>query len=263
MYRAVALPIIVYGAAFWHDKAMHTLVLRNLLAAQRSLLLAITGACRTSSTSSMQILSGELPMDLAVVQAGLIGLVRRNYSTKWNEYEFNRREETEQDYMTQEAERIKNEITKEWQRRWDADEHGRWTHKMIPNVTFARDHQWFNPGRRQIYMLTGYGPMNGTLYRRGAVLDPGCIFCDEEETAEHMLLHCKEYEEERRESGLQLQDGEDMQRIIRDERGFYRFQGLTNMILEKRNSYLKMLDSEDPPPRGRDGQRRGLEDPGG
>lgn len=68
MYNAVVIPIVTYGAAFWYDKVGHTLVKQNLIATQRALLLIITKACRTTSTSALQVISRLMPLDLAIVQ---------------------------------------------------------------------------------------------------------------------------------------------------------------------------------------------------
>jgi len=78
LYNSVVLPIITYGAAGWYDKTEHSLVTRNLSAAQRAILLVLTRACRTCATASLQVISGKPPLDLEITRRGIIAKLKRN-----------------------------------------------------------------------------------------------------------------------------------------------------------------------------------------
>lgn len=77
MYNAIIVPIVTYGAFEWFNKSGHSLVKRHLLAAQRTVLLVLIKACRTTTTVAMQIISGSRLFKLEVVSRGIIGRIRR------------------------------------------------------------------------------------------------------------------------------------------------------------------------------------------
>lgn len=244
LYGAVAIPIATYGAIMWYDKTQNAHVKRNLLAMQRSLLLVVTRACRTTSTSAMQIVSGQMPLDLRIIQRGIISRVKRNRNTSWGRYVYNCNDIEEDTHMEEETNKIMDEAERKWQETWTQEEHGRQTHSFIPDVVFAQKNRWFNPGRWCTYAITGYGPINSTLFKRGAVEDSKCTFCDEEETVEHMIYGCPGYEEERR-GNIQLcmEERRGLNQLIGSKEAFESFSLYVNKMFEKRKTYLETLDS--------------------
>lgn len=60
----------------------HTMVMRNLLATQRALLILLTRACRTTITVSMMT-ADKLPIDLQIIEKGLISKIKRNLEVNW------------------------------------------------------------------------------------------------------------------------------------------------------------------------------------
>ena len=49
-----------------------------------------------------------------------------------------------------------------------------------------------------IYLITGYGPINSTLHKRGISDTNSCPICGEnEETANHIIFDCAEYQSHR------------------------------------------------------------------
>lgn len=243
MYNAVVIPIVTYGAAFWFDKVGHTLVKRNLIATQRALLLMITKACRTTSTSALQVISGLMPMDLAIVQQGLINNVKRNVDLEWNNYKYRSKENKEDIDLEKEQMLIRREIEKEWQKRWKEDEHGRQTYEFIQRVDYVQKHKWFNPGRNCTYILTGYGPIKSTLFKRGATNDSKCDFCEKEETVTHMLFECENYKEIREEFPLLISEKKDLKTLINSKENYEKFTQYINKMFEKRKTYLETLES--------------------
>jgi len=77
LYKAVAQPIITYGAVGWFDKVGHSLIQRHLMAMQRALLLALTKPYRTTSTLTLQVLHGKIPLDLEIVCRGILAKMKR------------------------------------------------------------------------------------------------------------------------------------------------------------------------------------------
>lgn len=92
------------------------MVRRHVLAAQKALLLILTKACRTISTSAMQVISGILLLDLEIIRQGLVNKIKRNLNVSWNNYNFEKKEPIN---MEEEIELIKKEIHTKWQKKMD------------------------------------------------------------------------------------------------------------------------------------------------
>ena len=91
LYGAVALPIVRYSSLLWYDGANKTLVKRHLLALQRALLLLISRACRTTSTTVMQTTVGVKPMNIEIIEEALLKRAKRILTTTWDSYEYRER----------------------------------------------------------------------------------------------------------------------------------------------------------------------------
>lgn len=230
LYNAVMIPIVTYGAIGWFDKVTHSIVKRHLLAAQRSVLLLLTRACRTASTVSLQVVSGKPPIDLEIAQKGAISRVKRNMTTEWRTYQFRPREEGAVD-LKLEAGKLERAMSQEWQVRWDGETRGRNTYSFIKDVSFVRERSWFRPCRETIYVLTGYGPINSTLFKRGITEDCGCAACGEEETVDHMIFDCTLYRG-LRDDQLEL-DRSEKSKLIDTEPSYKKFNSYTRSIFEK------------------------------
>lgn len=138
---------------------------------------------------------------------------------------------------------IKREIQKEWQRRWKEDKHGKQTYEFIQQVDYVQEHKWFNPGRNCTYILSGYGPIKSTLFKRGAGIDSKCDFCGKEETVTHMLFECENYKKEREEVPLLISEKRDLKTLINSKENFEKFTNHVNKMFKKRKNYLEALES--------------------
>lgn len=229
------MPIATYGAVLWFGRTSHTIVRKQLLAMQRAFLLIISKACRTTSTSAMQVISGIMPLDLEIVRQGLISSVKHNTTTNWNNYNFAPKEDINDIKLDEEITLINREMKIEWQERWDKDTHGRMTYNFIKTIDFAQN-KWFTPSRACTYIITGYGSINSTLFGRGAITDGKCVHCKKEETVRHMLFECDLYKESR--YPYLNQGQEDFGKLIKEEEHYRELETFVNNILEDRKSYL-------------------------
>lgn len=140
--------------------------------------------------------------------------------------------------MEAEANKIRNEMERKWQETWTQDERGRQTHGFIPDVDFVQKNRWFNLERLCTYIITGYGPINSTLFKRGAVEDSKFTFCDEEETVEHMIFECPGYEEERRgNTQLCMERRRGLNELIGSKEAFESFSRYINEMFGRRKTY--------------------------
>ena len=87
---------------------------------------------------------------------------------------------------------------KSWQRKWNEDNTGRYTHNLIPDVgtevTFPQQH---DKSISYCQMLLHDTMLNDDSYRSGTSVTPLCECGLERETVDHFLLRCNEYDEAR------------------------------------------------------------------
>lgn len=118
--------------------------------------------------------------------------------------------------MERKIEKVEVWILNKWQSKWNLDTHGRETYKYIKNVGFTGDRRWFRPPRSQVYILTGYGSINSSLYKRGSIGSPLCPLCGQkDETTEHIIFECVMYEKYRYEA--LMTNKENWERLIETE----------------------------------------------
>lgn len=85
----------------------------------------------------------------------------------------------------------------DWQREWDAAKYGRWTHRLLLSLEtwlkYAPDMDYYTS-----QIMTGHGCFAAFKYRIGKADTPACwLGCTEEDTAEHHLVKCVRWQEER------------------------------------------------------------------
>ncbi|EDW44956.1 GM11157 [Drosophila sechellia] len=79
---------------------------------------------------------------------------------------------------------------------WQESHRGRWTYKLIPELTEWADCEHKTVDYHMTQFLTDHGCFRGCLFR--FVDTAQCLYCtDAVETAEHFLLHCSRFVEER------------------------------------------------------------------
>lgn len=115
--------------------------------------------------------------------------------------------------------------------------HGRHIYNFIKSVNFVKANIWFKPNRWCVYILTEYGSIRSSLYRRNAESTNKCPICKVvEETVEHILLNCPGYEELRY-LGLQKYNTA-AEALIETEDQFIKLQNFAKNLFEIRRTYL-------------------------
>lgn len=148
---------------------------------QRISALRVISAYRTVSTSAALVLAGIPPVDLLVVEREEIW---RKTKTKLQ---------------------ARESLMRTWQDRWERDERGRWTYKLIPNIQkwMERKH-----GRIHYYMtqiMTGHGSFNSYLHRFKIKESDNCENCGAgDDSAEHNLFQCPRWDRLRQDLNLKL-----------------------------------------------------------
>lgn len=94
---------------------------------------------------------------------------------------------------------VRTDSLSKWQQEWDNAGNGRWTHRLIPNVS-----EWVNRKHGEVnfhltQFLSGHGCFRKYLHRFGHAPSPLCPECgNEEETPEHVVFECPRFDEARR-----------------------------------------------------------------
>ena len=180
----VTTSILLYGAPVWRQALDTSSYLRLMEPVHRRSALRITSAYRTTSGEAAHVLAGIPPIKLLAEERVLM----RNRANQ-------RREQQD---STETEREIKELIISKWQEEWDMTTKGRWTHRLIPLIRpwFTRAHGEVNYHLTQV--LSGHGGFREYLHRVGVTPTPDCHSCPgEAETAEHVLLKCNRFKNER------------------------------------------------------------------
>ena len=229
LLSSVVISVILYGAPIWADALSSNESYG--ITCQRACRLAALRVARAYSTVSsiaLSVITGIPPIDLIAAERA-----RR--------YREGERSAESDDNLEQSHIRWSQRTNKEWQRRWESTDKGRWTHRIIPEVGdwTSRKHGLVSFHLTQI--LTGHGCFRSYLKRIGVYQTadcPACPGCDED--VNHVLFHCPRFEEERErfqatwESPL---SPEGIGRCLLDSQGGWdAVTGLATSIVEKLSS---------------------------
>jgi hypothetical protein len=178
IYRAVFLPRITYAAEIWSKGVLTAKAIKLLGSKQRRALLSLTGAYRTTSTDALQVVAGQMPLDLEI---------------RWHVVRTNRKAgRISEEEMRDQWDRLLDV----WQDRWDVSEKGRWTHSMIPDIR-RRLELPLEVDHYVCQFLTGHGDFNAKLTSFALRGTGGCRCGTEDETVDHVLYRCPALSAER------------------------------------------------------------------
>ncbi|CAB0044051.1 unnamed protein product, partial [Trichogramma brassicae] len=110
----------------------------------------------------------------------------------------------------------RSETLRKWQDRWDRALKGRWTHRLIPNIT-----EWVGRGLGEVnyyltQLLSGHGYFKSLSQRYDNDLSALCPACPTTiEDAEHVFFRCPQFYEERERLQQVLQEGIKPENIVR------------------------------------------------
>lgn len=178
VYRAVFLPRVTYASEVWRAGLGTKRAVALLGSRQRRALLSITGAYRTTSTVALQMVAGQLPLDLEVRK----NIIRKDLKAGL--------------VSAEEAGGQIESLLDIWQDRWDSSDKGRWTYSFMPKVRerliipLVLDHY-------VTQFLTGHGDFNAKLEGFRLRATGECRCGAGPETVDHVLFECCELSESR------------------------------------------------------------------
>jgi len=169
---------LLYGAEIWAER-MTTKCYRDQLASvQRLSALRVASSFRTVSGPAVQVIASTIPIDLLARE-------RRTLFLQKMEGTVNRPQE-------------RRHTVALWQERWNGESRGRWTARLIKDLTQWTERKHGEVGYYLTQFLTGHGYFMSYLQKIGKVPSPTCLYCPGEvDDAEHTFFHCSKWELQR------------------------------------------------------------------
>ncbi|XP_015438039.1 PREDICTED: retrovirus-related Pol polyprotein from type-1 retrotransposable element R1 [Dufourea novaeangliae] len=190
LYYRVVESVIMYGAPVWHGALEIEWNKRKVHKAQKTILIRIVRAYRTTAHATLCVLAGQPPWNLLAAER------YRSYARIENIKKDNR-SSTSKDQIKKEEKKKTMEL---WQKEWSTSAHREWTRRLIPRIE-----DWVEWGPQILdYHLTqclgGHGCFADYLNRMQKIDSPRCWFCEEPiDDANHTLFRCREWTTEREE----------------------------------------------------------------
>lgn len=163
---------LLYAAPVWYNALNRKCIKRKFTSIQRGILIRVISSYRTISAEAAGVISGVPPLDLMA-------------------------QERQQKYNGINGKEARERLETIWQTRWTNGVHGRWTHKLIPNIK-----NWINRPHGEVdYFLTqalsGHGCFREFLYKRRRAETNNCQYCGDTDDVEHTLFNCTKWTNER------------------------------------------------------------------
>lgn len=178
---SVAHSIMLYGAEVWASALRVDTHRRKLASVQRRAALRVACAYRTVSEAAVLVVAGIIPIDILATER------KRVF------------EDSSGDDRAAIRSRERTRSLQQWQERWRSASTGRWTARLIREVTpwSGRKH-----GEVTFYLtqfLTGHGHFNAYLFKLRRKGSPHCDYCtNEEDDVAHTFFRCGRWETQRR-----------------------------------------------------------------
>lgn len=173
LLASVTTSILRYGSPAWFPAIRTRRNKTCLNSTFRLISMRVASAYRTISLEAVCVISGMIPIVLLL-------------------------EEDQECYRNRDTRgvrrRMRTDTMQKWQEEWDNEVNGRWTYRLIPNVS-----TWMNRKHGEVnfhltQFLSGHGCYRKYLYRFGHAGSPFCPECtDVEETPEHVVFECPRF----------------------------------------------------------------------
>lgn len=183
LLSSVVTSVLLYAAPIWSEAATVSSYVRRMTSVYRRSALRVARAFRTVSYDAVCIISEMMPIHLMAEERAEI------YRRRCAQPAVDRRT------IAEESRTVSME---RWQRLWDSSFKGRWTHRLIPNISGWTTRQQGEVDYYLTQLLTGHGAFKAYRYRFKLEEEPTCPDCQPaREDAEHVFFHCTRFSEER------------------------------------------------------------------
>lgn len=178
IYEGVFVPIMTYGSRVWAHRSEKCFIKRSLRSTQRTVLMGVTGAYRTTSFSAIVVAAGKIPIDLLVQEGPML----------W---------ESKKGRIQISKEEIRRRTLLKWQEEWDQSTTGRLTYTLLPSIEERLGLTWLQPNHTTMQYLTGHGAFCSYLNRFGHLEEPTCPCGEAVDGPDHVTFECIDLEDER------------------------------------------------------------------
>lgn len=173
LLASVSSAVLRYGGPAWIGALVTKRNRMKLNSMYRLIAVRVASAYRTISSEAVCVIAGMIPIGITLA-------------------------EDEECYQRRETSGVRKIVRVEsmakWQQEWDSAENGRWTYRLIPNLS-----TWVNRKHGEVtffltQFLSGHGCFRQYLHRFGHAATPVCPECEDvEETAEHVVFQCPRF----------------------------------------------------------------------
>ena len=189
---------LLYAAPVWAGSLEKQTIRCKYDQVQRRMALRVASAYRTVSSCAVLVLASIPPIDLLAIERKMTFLALKEA------------QRVDGNLPPKKVETIKAEsrswLLEEWQRRWDADVKGRWTHRLITNIQKWVGRRFGEVSYHLSQALTGHGGFNKYLCDFRIVDSSACNICHADiDDAKHTLFECKAWDTERENCNVNLQ----------------------------------------------------------
>lgn len=168
--------MLLYAAPVW-TRVLREADWAKLRSAQRSALLVVTQAYRTTSTDALTVIAGRPPIDLKAKAVCAAWELANGYQPC---------------VPVQSKEEVDAWLIEEWQRRWDSTPKGRHTYRLLNSIKDRLAMKHLTADHYTSQFLTGHGDFSAKLHSLGLKDSPLCE-CGMPETVDHVALECERY----------------------------------------------------------------------
>lgn len=151
--------VLLYGAEIWAQSLDKEMYRKRLTQVQRRGALRVASAYRTVSDSAILVIAGCIPIHLLAKERKSIFLRKAEAGRKKARLEERAR------------------TIESWQTTWERDTKGRWTAKLIQQVSPWIERRHGEVGYYITQLLSGHGYFRQYLHRMGKVSSPECLYC--------------------------------------------------------------------------------------
>lgn len=222
LYIGALEPMVLYGCEMWGQRMKGRGEKSKLMSLQRKLLLGVVKGYNTISHEAVRVIAGIIPLDLMV------------------EERIERRADKEAGMNPKESKRRRREETlARWQRRWETNTKGRETFEYVPDVRQRKKIKW-ETDHYTTQFVSGHGNFKAKLRSFNLVESERCDHCGVPETAQHVLMECQFYEEERTELRRFLQEKQwnwEKRNFVRSKEAAREFSKLCRRIGSKKHEF--------------------------
>lgn len=216
IYKGVVEAILKYASPFWFRNLTQR-QRKRLASTQRTALLRVTRAYRSTSHEAVQVLAGVVPLDLLLLEEVTKYAYKREGSAVLSEHTRMRIIENPSKWKRI----IREETVQVWNQRWVATPKGSTLRKYFPTVQSRLQANWILPDYWISQFLTGHGGFRAKLHSLGQDIDPQCPTCGVPETAEHVVTTCTAFDTLRatlmRATGIYILTEEEFPQLVSEE----------------------------------------------